>query len=106
VSSIYLLTAIGLFLYVPEMFPTAYRLRGTGFAGMCARGASMLTPFMTVWLFEHFGLEGVLMMVGSVLALMMIAVLSVRVEGRGASLDEIAQDPEAATKRPLGFVGD
>lgn len=107
VSSIYLLTAIGLFLYVPEMFPTAYRLRGTGFAGMCARATSMMTPFLTVWLFEHFGLEGVLLMVGSVLALMMIAVVAVRVEGRGASLDEIAQDPAATpVKRPLGFVGE
>ncbi|GLK45834.1 MFS transporter [Novosphingobium resinovorum] len=107
VSSIYMLTAIGLFLYVPEMFPTAYRLRGTGFAGMCARAGSMLTPFMTVWLFENVGLEGVLMMVGTVLALMMIAVIAVRVEGRGASLDAIAQDPDAApARRTVGLAGE
>jgi hypothetical protein len=60
-----------------------------------------------VWLFEHFGLEGVLMMVGTVLALMMIAVIAVRVEGRGASLDAIAQDPDAApARRTVGLAGE
>jgi putative MFS transporter len=107
VTSIYVLTAIGLFLYVPELFPTAYRLRGTGFAGMCARAASMATPFMTVALFQRFGLEGVLAMVGFVLALMMIAILTVRIETRGASLDEIAQNAEALPeKATLGLVGE
>jgi MFS transporter, putative metabolite:H+ symporter len=107
VTSIYVLTAIGLFLYVPELFPTAYRLRGTGFAGMCARAASMATPFLTVALFQRFGLEGVLAMVGSVLALMMIAILAVRIETRGASLDEIAQTPEATPETaPFGLVGE
>lgn len=107
VTSIYVLTAIGLFLYVPELFPTAYRLRGTGFAGMCARAASMLTPFCTVALFQRFGLEGVLAMVGSVLALMVVTVLFVRIETRGASLDEIAQNPEATPETaPFGLVGE
>jgi len=107
VTSIYVLTAIGLFLYVPELFPTAYRLRGTGFAGMCARAASMATPFLTVALFQRFGLEGVLAMVGTVLALMIVSILLLRIETRGASLDEIAQTPEATPETaPLGLVGE
>jgi putative MFS transporter len=108
ITSIYMLTAIGLFLYVPELFPTAYRLRGTGFAGMCARAASMTTPFLTVALFQHFGLEGVLAMVAGVLVLMVVAVLAVRIETRGASLDEIAPTPKATlgTATPVGILGE
>jgi len=107
VTSIYLLTAIGLFLYVPELFPTAYRLRGTGFAGMCARATSMVTPFLTVYLFQRFGIEGVLAMVGIVLAAMIISILLLRVETRGVSLDEIAQSStETTDKRSLGLAGE
>jgi putative MFS transporter len=107
VTSIYLLTAIGLFLYVPELFPTAYRLRGTGFAGMCARAASMLTPFMTVYLFQRFGIEGVLGMVGIVLAAMIVSILLLRVETRGISLDEIGQTPMDTHEPPvLGLMGE
>ena len=107
VTSIYLLTAIGLFLYVPELFPTAYRLRGTGFAGMCARATSMVTPFLTVYLFQRFGIEGVLAMVGIVLAAMIVSILLLRVETRGVSLDEIAQSStEATDKRSLGLAGE
>jgi len=104
VTSIYLLTAIGLFLYVPELFPTAYRLRGTGFAGMCARATSMLTPFLTVYLFQRFGIEGVLAMVGIVLAAMIVSILLLRVETRGVSLDDIGQTPNAPAAR--GLVGE
>lgn len=90
VSSIYTLVTLALFAYVPELFPTAYRLRGTGFAGMCGRAASMLTPYATVTLFERFGLEGVLGMVGVVLACMILAVGFLRIETTGQSLDDVS----------------
>lgn len=104
VSSIYALTAVGLFSYVPELFPTAYRLRGTGFAGMCARAASMVTPYLTVLLFERFGLPGVLGMVFTVLVAMIVVILWVGVETKGAPLDETAPEPRAAAGTKLEFA--
>ncbi|MES3095883.1 MFS transporter [Sphingomonas aerolata] len=92
VSSIYTLVTLALFAYIPELFPTAYRLRGTGFAGMCGRAASMVTPYATVALFERFGLEGVLGMVGVVLACMIAAVGLLNIETTGQSLDDVADD--------------
>ena len=74
------------------MVPGAYRLRGTGFAGMCGRAASMVTPYATVALFERFGLEGVLGMVGVVLACMIAAVGLLNIETTGQSLDDVADD--------------
>lgn len=106
VSSIYAMTAVGLFSYIPELFPTAYRLRGTGFAGMCARAASMVTPYATVSLFAAFGLPGVLGMVFAVLLAMIVAIAWLGIETRGASLDA-AEDPAtdaAATTRHMEFA--
>ncbi len=58
VTSIYTLVTLGLYAYIPELFPTHLRLRGTGFAGMCGRATSIATPFLVVALFDRFGLPG------------------------------------------------
>jgi putative MFS transporter len=94
VTSIYTIVTLGLYGYIPELFPTAYRLRGTGFAGVCGRAASMTTPFLAVYLFQHFGLPGVLSMVAGVLGLLIVGVLVLRVDTNQQSLDEIRM-PEA-----------
>lgn len=90
VTSIYTIVTLGLYGYIPELFPTAYRLRGTGFAGVCGRAASMSTPYLAVALFQHFGLSGVLAMVIGVLALLIVALLVLRVETNQQSLEDIS----------------
>lgn len=89
VTAIYTIVTLGLYSYIPELFPTAYRLRGTGFSGVCGRAASMSTPFLAVYLFQKFGLLGVLSMVGGILALLIIGVLAMRVDANQQSLEEI-----------------
>lgn len=90
VTSIYTIVTLGLYGYIPELFPTAYRLRGTGFASVCGRAASMTTPFLAVYLFQQFGLSGVLSMVVGILALLIVGVLALRVETNQQSLEEIS----------------
>ena len=51
VTCIYAIVTLGLFSYVPELFPTALRLRGTGTAGVCGRLASMTTSYVAVLLY-------------------------------------------------------
>lgn len=92
VTSIYTVVTLGLYGYIPELFPTQYRLRGTGFAGVCGRAASMTTPYMAVALYQHFGLTGVLTMVASVLGVFVLALLLLRIETNQASLEDIAPD--------------
>lgn len=99
VTSIYTIVTLGMYGYIPELFPTAYRLRGTGFAGVCGRAAATSTPFLTVYLFQHFGLSGVLWMVAAVLVLLIAGVLALRVETNQQSLEEI-QVADAET--PIG----
>lgn len=106
VTSIYTLVTLGLYAYIPELFPTAYRLRGTGVAGMCGRAASMATPFLTVALYDRFGLHGVIGMVSCMLVALIIAILALGLEtGRlslddatAASLDETVPFPPGATR--------
>jgi putative MFS transporter len=94
VTSIYVFVTLGLYAYVPELFPTAFRLRGTGFAGMCGRAASIGTPYAAVALFQNFGVTGVLMMVSGILTLLIIALLVLRVETKGRTLEDIGSTLE------------
>jgi putative MFS transporter len=89
VTSIYTFVTLGLYGYIPELFPTALRLRGTGFAAVCGRAASMFTPYATVALFQSFGLSGVLSMVIGILSLLIVALLVLRVETSQQSLEDI-----------------
>ncbi|MFH6786947.1 MULTISPECIES: MFS transporter [Methylobacterium] len=88
VSAIYFLVAVAFYSYGPELFPTALRLRGGGFANACGRLASITMPYAVVWLFTAFGVSGVVGMVVSVLALLAVSVLLLPVEMRASSLEE------------------
>ncbi|SAK95474.1 major facilitator transporter [Caballeronia hypogeia] len=94
ITSIYTVVTLGLYGYIPELFPTAFRLRGTGFAAVCGRAASMCTPYLAVALFENFGLPGVLGMVIGVLSLLIVALFVLRVETSGHSLEDIGTGVE------------
>lgn len=88
ITSIYVLVTIGLYAYVPELFPTELRLRGTGVSGMCGRAASISTPYLAVMLFERFGVQGVLLMVSGVLVCLIAAILGLRLETGRRSLED------------------
>jgi MFS transporter, putative metabolite:H+ symporter len=103
VTAIYTLVTLGLYAYIPELFPTEYRLRGTGVAGMCGRAGSITTPYLAVYLFEQFGIRGVLWMVMSMLAALSVAVVALRVETAKLSLDDNGALP--AGDEALGAIG-
>ncbi len=90
VSSAYFLVSIGQFNFVPELFPTAYRLRGAGFASMMGRGTAIAMPFVTVLLFNTFGLPGVIGAVVSMLVVLIASVILLNVETSQTSLEDIA----------------
>jgi putative MFS transporter len=92
VTCIYVIVTLGLFSYVPELFPTALRLRGTGTAGVCGRLASIITSYGAVLLFQQFGVFGVLGMVSSVLILLVIAILTLGVDANQYSPERMIHD--------------
>lgn len=100
VTSIYTLVTLGLYAYIPELFPTQYRLRGTGLAGVFGRGASIATPYLTLALYERFGLQGVLGMVSCMLVALIIAIVTLRIETSRLSLDDGAPSLSHANPEP------
>ena len=54
-----LFLALGLGGYTPELFPTAYRFRGSGLAQMAGRAGLIATPYAVVLLFGTYGIAGV-----------------------------------------------
>jgi len=110
VTAIYTVCTLGLFGYIPELFPTTHRLRGTGIAGTCGRAASMSTPYVAIVLYTHFGVTGVVSMVSAVLLLMSVAILALRIETSQQTLEAISPDigangeSGAARDRALGAL--
>ena len=86
---IYVLAAALFGIYVPELFPTEVRLRGTGICNMFGRAATIATPYAVVWLFAGHGVTGVLALMIGLLVLQIVAVAGWGIETRGRALEEV-----------------
>ena len=101
VTAIYTITTLGYFGFIPELFPTDIRLRGTGFAAVCGRATSIATPYLTLLLFTRFGVAGVLSMVSGMLALLIVSILVLRVETSRHALEDIEPtEPDGVARAP------
>jgi MFS transporter, putative metabolite:H+ symporter len=79
---IYILVAVLFAVYVPELFPTALRLRGVGICNAFGRSASIIVPLLIGPLFTNFGIPGVLAMMSSALLAMCVVVIALGTETR------------------------
>ncbi|WP_432790373.1 MFS transporter [Brevibacterium sp. K11IcPPYGO002] len=90
VTTIYTLVTFVLYSYMPELYPTRYRLRGTGISYTFARGASIIVPFVMSGLFVAFGIFGPIGFVCAMAVCMIVVVVAIPIETRGRSLEEIS----------------
>ena len=87
---IYVLVAVLFGIYIPELFPTEVRLRASGFCNTFGRGATIVTPFIVVSLFQVLGITGVLaLMVGLLFVQIITVACGLGVEPRHRSLEEL-----------------
>jgi MFS transporter, putative metabolite:H+ symporter len=94
VSSMSLFLALGLGGYTPELFPTAYRFRGSGIAQMTGRAALIASPYFVVALYDGYGITGVAgVIAGMYLALVCIVALA-GIETNQKSLEALAPEAE------------
>lgn len=89
VIPIYVLVALLFAIYVPELFPTEVRLRASGICNTLGRGATIVTPFIVVVLFGHYGVVGVLALMIGLLAIQIVVVAWLGVEPTGQRLEDI-----------------
>jgi putative MFS transporter len=92
VSCMSLFLALGLGGYTPELFPTAYRFRGTGLAQMAGRGALIMTPYLVLTLFSAFGIAGVVAMIAMLYFSLVLIVAVAGIETNQRSLEDLAPD--------------
>ena len=79
---IYLLVAVLFAIYIPELFPTAVRLRGVGICHAVGRSASIIVPLLIGPLFAKLGIPGVLTAMSSALLALCVVVVALGTETR------------------------
>jgi putative MFS transporter len=89
VLTVAMMLALAWGLYIPELFPTELRMRGSGICNTAGRMMSIVTPFAVVALFTDFGVTGVVLAVSSLLVLQAIVVAVLGVETRKRPLEEL-----------------
>ncbi len=87
---IYFLVAVIIAGYVPELFPTASRMRGNAITSVAGRLTAIAVPFAVVWLYNSGGVEAVLGGVSAALLVQVVLIASYREETNGRSLEAIA----------------
>jgi MFS transporter, putative metabolite:H+ symporter len=92
---IYVLVALLFGIYIPELFPTEVRLRASGIVNTLGRGATIVTPFLVVTLFEARGVAGVMSLMIGLLVLQIITVWALGIEPRHRSLEELKGEEAA-----------
>jgi putative MFS transporter len=92
---IYVLVALLFGIYIPELFPTEVRLRASGIVNTLGRGATIVTPFLVVMLFEARGVAGVMSLMIGLLVVQIVTVWALGIEPRHRSLEELKGDETA-----------
>lgn len=104
-TSIVMLSVMGFFLiifvymyvcfasavYVPEIWPTAAKLRGAGLANSVGRVSGILSPFAVAALLTSSGVTGVFVLLGATAVVTAVVIVFLGVESRGASIEEISK---------------
>jgi MFS transporter, putative metabolite:H+ symporter len=87
---IYVLSSLSIACYVPELFPTEVRLRGSGIANTAGRAVNIAVPYAIAATFDEFGLYGVLGLISAALLLQMIMLTTMGIETKQRSLEDLA----------------
>jgi MFS transporter, putative metabolite:H+ symporter len=104
VAAIYAMVAFAWALYVPELFPTDLRMRGSGFCNTVGRMMTVLTPYLVVYLYAHSQVSGVVVAMLALLVFQIIVVAIFGIETRGRSLEDLAPANEGETLSSLGAM--
>jgi putative MFS transporter len=105
---IYVLVALLFGIYIPELFPTEVRLRASGLCNTLGRGATVVTPFLVVWLFGAYGVAGVLDLMIGLLVVQSVVVFFFGIESRNRRLELLGDDGAPAPRvipATLGGIG-
>src|SRR5882762_1918075 len=89
IVAIYIQVAMLFGVYTPELFPTDVRLRANGICHTFGRAATIVSPFIVLWLSQGYGIVGVVALMVALLVVQIVAVWGWGVEPRQRSLEQL-----------------
>lgn len=90
-ASIYYLLSVIFYVYVGEIFPTAFRQRGVGLGIASGRVILVLSPYLIVPLYGWGGTQAIFSLVVALLLFTLMVIVAIGIETRGRSLEAISK---------------
>ncbi|SAK44041.1 MFS transporter [Caballeronia ptereochthonis] len=90
----YLMVALGIATYIPELFATENRMRANGIAGCAGRITGIFAPQLVVVMYATGGVKDVLSMIIGALVVMAVVLAVFGIETNRRSLEDIAPSPD------------
>jgi putative MFS transporter len=92
----------GLYVYTPELFPTAVRATGCGVASAIGRLGAIASPIVVGYVYPLYGFAGVFGITTAVLLAGALSVLILGIPTTGRSLEAITEAEFGAAAVPVG----
>jgi len=87
---VYMYVCFASAVYVPEIWPTAAKLRGSGLANSVGRVSGILSPYAVAALLTSSGVTGVFILLGATALVTAVVIAFLGVESRGVSIESIS----------------
>ena len=89
ITFVYMYVCYASAVYVPEIWPTAAKLRGSGLANAVGRVSGIAAPYAVAYLLNTTGVTGVFTLLGGVSLVTAVIILVLGIETRSASVEDI-----------------
>jgi putative MFS transporter len=92
ISVLYMYVCFSSSVYVPELWPTEARLRGLGVCNAVGRAVTIFTPYGIAWIMTKYGSVAVFIAIGVVLGMVALVIMTLGVETRQKTIEEIGRE--------------
>lgn len=89
ITFVYMYVCYASAVYVPEIWPTAAKLRGAGLANAIGRISGIIAPYAVAYFLNTTGVIGVFLLLGVVALITALVIAIIGVETRSASVEDI-----------------
>jgi putative MFS transporter len=96
ITFVYMFVCYASAVYVPEIWPTEAKLRGSGLANAVGRVSGIVAPFAVAALLDKSGVPGVFVLLGAVAVIVAVVIATIGIETKGASIETIGHDTGAS----------
>jgi MFS transporter, putative metabolite:H+ symporter len=100
----YLLVALGIATYIPELFATENRMRANGIAGCAGRITGIFAPQLVVMMYAMGGVQDVLAMIVGALVVLVVVLAVFGIETNRRSLEDIAPSMDTNDALPASSL--